>query len=149
VPLHGIFPCLNLSCKILHLEDDDNDSLFFQHALKSLAFTGVYRRVCDVTAAIHYLAGDAEYSDRHLYPMPDVLVLDTALTGSQTTEDLFAWLNPRPEFDSLIKVALTGGVSPAGHATLLENGIADVLSKGASIADLSLGVAGVLTRCVR
>jgi hypothetical protein len=133
----------------LHLEDDDNDSWFFQHALKGLAFTGVYRRVGNVTAALEYLAGSAKYSDRQQFPIPDVLVVDTTAGGAQTTDDLFAWLDVRPEFESLVKVALTGGISPAAQTNLLGHGIAAVLSKGASIAEFTTGVADVLSRCVR
>jgi CheY-like chemotaxis protein len=139
---------LNLTCKILHLEDDDNDSLFFQRALTRLQFTGSYRRVSTVAAAMKYLDGTDEFAERRLFPLPDVLVMDSALSGAQSTDDLMTWLNERNEFRRLVRVMLTGGVSPANQESWIARGVAAVLTKGTSITDFAGSVEEVLRRCV-
>ncbi|HWN94736.1 MAG TPA: hypothetical protein VNT99_06875 [Methylomirabilota bacterium] len=138
---------MNLNCIILHVEDDDNDSFFFQRALGAVFFVGSYRRVPDVKAAMLYLAGDAHYSDRHLFPLPNVLVVDSSphQTG-KSVNDLLAWLKPRDEFKNLVKVALTGGTDPKAREALLSQGVAGVLSKGASFPEFALAVADILGR---
>lgn len=138
---------LNLTCNILHLEDDDNDSLFFQRALARLQFTGSYRRVSTVASAMKYLGGADEFAERRLFPLPDVLVMDSALSGAQTTDDLIKWLNERDEFHRLIRVMLTGGVSPAHQESWIDRGVAAVLRKGASLTEFADSVEEVLRRC--
>jgi hypothetical protein len=140
---------LNLDCNILHLEDDDNDSLFFQRALDQFQFRGAYRRVSSVQETLDYLAGRGEFSDRHLYPMPGVLVADSslgALTGPQTS-DLMTWLDAREEFGSLVRVMLTGGMSAGEQEKWLHRGIACVLLKGVSHEDIAAAVREILRRC--
>jgi CheY-like chemotaxis protein len=139
---------LNLKCNILHLEDDDNDSLFFQRALKRRDFIGAYRRVSTVEAAIHYLDGIEEFAERRLFPLPDVLVMDSSLSGKQTTEDLLKWLEGRKEFRPLIRVMLTGGVNPAAEESWRKRGVTAVLAKGVTLSDFAASVEEVLRRCM-
>lgn len=138
---------MNLNCKILHVEDDDNDSFFFQRALDAVSFVGIYRRVADIESAELYLAGQAQYSDRQLFPLPDVLVVDSALQTGDSVNDLLAWLKPRDEFRHLVKVALTGGTDSKAHESMLSQGIAGILSKGASFPEFAHAVADILGRC--
>jgi hypothetical protein len=140
---------LNLACNILHLEDDDNDSLFFQRALEQLNSTGVYRRVSTAQQAIDYLSGVKEYSDRHLYPLPHALVADSSLgnlTGPHTV-DLLTWLNAREEFRALVRIMLTGDISATQREKWHSRGVACVLLKGASHEDIAQSVAEILRRC--
>ena len=138
---------MNLACAILHLEDDDNDSLFFQHALKAVSFVGIYRRVSAVAEAKRYLLGDGDYSDRKAYPMPDVVVVDTTLEGGESALDLLAWMSSQEPFRNLAKIALTGTDNPRTHQSLLAQGVMGILSKGACLVEFSASVAEVLRRC--
>lgn len=138
---------LNLKCNILHLEDDDNDSLFFQRALTRQHFTGAYRRVSTVDAAIRYLEGIQEFAERRLFPLPDVLVMDSSLSGKQTTEDLLKWIEERTEFRPIIRLMLTGGVNPAAEESWKKRGVNAVLAKGVTLSDFAASVEEVLRRC--
>jgi hypothetical protein len=138
---------LNLTCNILHLEDDDNDSLFFQRALKRRDFTGAYRRVSTVEAAIRYLDGTDEFAERRLFPLPHVLVMDSSLAGNQKTEDLLKWLEGRIEFRPLVRLMLTGGVNPAAEESWKKRGVTAVLAKGITLNDFAASVEEVLRRC--
>jgi hypothetical protein len=140
---------LNLGCNILHLEDDDNDSLFFQRALEHLNFTGVYRRVSTPQKAIDYLSGTSDFADRRLFPLPHALVADSALgnlTGAKTT-DLMGWLNEREEFRPIVRMMLTGDISAMDREEWHKRGVACVLLKGATYEDLAESVAEILRRC--
>ncbi|HWN97308.1 MAG TPA: hypothetical protein VNT99_19910, partial [Methylomirabilota bacterium] len=96
-----------------------------------------------------YLAGDAQYSDRQLFPLPNVLVVDSSAhqTG-KSVNDLLAWLKPRDEFRHLVTVGLTGSTDPKAHDSLLSHGLAGVLSKGSSFPEFASAVADILARCV-
>jgi CheY-like chemotaxis protein len=138
---------MNLTCKILHVEDSDDDSFIFQRVLAQLLFEGIYRRVNSVDGAINYLSGQFEFSDRRLFPLPDVIVMDTALPGKKHTDELMTWMNERPEFSQLVKVVLTGGLSPGAQEDWLARGVAGILEKGLSLADLAVSVETILRKC--
>jgi CheY-like chemotaxis protein len=140
---------MNLTCKILHVEDSDDDSFIFQRVLAKLLFAGIYRRVNSIDGAINYLSGQFEFSDRRVFPLPDVIVMDTALPGKKQTDELMTWMNERPEFSPLVKVVLTGGLSPDAQKDWMARGVADVLKKGLSVADLAISVGEILRKCHR
>jgi len=135
---------MHLTCIILHVEDDDNDSFFFQRALRALSFVGTYRRVGTVPDAIRYFSAEGEFSDRKSFPTPDVLVMDSTLDAGKSVAELFAWLKPRPEYEKLVKVALTGTANPAIHDWLRSEGVATTLSKGARPSDFRGAVEAIL-----
>jgi CheY-like chemotaxis protein len=140
---------MNLSCKILHVEDDDNDSLFFQRALARLDFIGVYRRVVSADKALEYLQGMGAFTNREFYPLPDVVVMDTALPGVRTGLDVVRWLTAQPELNGVAKVVLTGGMALDQQQELLSHGIAGILLKGLSVFDMATAVEAVLGKCIR
>jgi CheY-like chemotaxis protein len=140
---------MNLTCRILHVEDSDDDSFIFQRVLAQLLFQGIYRRVNSIDGAINYLSGQFEFSDRRLFPLPDVIIMDSALPGKRQTSELMVWMNERPEFSQLVKVVLTGGISPDAQKEWLAGGVAGILDKGLSLADLAISVEEILRKCHR
>ena len=138
---------MNLTCKILHVEDSDDDSFIFQRVLQQLLFAGIYRRVNTIDGAINYLSGKYEFGDRRLFPLPDVIVMDTALPGAKQTSELMTWMKERAEFSRLIKVVLTGGLSPSAAQDWLAQGVVGILEKGSSLAELASSVEDILRRC--
>lgn len=138
---------MNLQCKILHLEDSDDDSFLFQRVLARLNFSGVYRRVPSVDTAMEFLAGGGEYADRKQFPLPDVLVIDNSVPGAHTTRDLAAWLKNHADLSLTPMVMLTGAMSLADQQAWLERGISSVYFKGASIPELAVSVEAILQHC--
>lgn len=61
---------------ILHVEDDSNDALLFNHACKKAELTFELHTVTDGEEAISYLRGDADFSDRLRFPLPQLMILD-------------------------------------------------------------------------
>jgi CheY-like chemotaxis protein len=65
--------------KILHVEDNEEDLILFQRACGVAGLSTVFHPVFDGVAAIAYLEGKGEFSDRSRHPLPDVIILDLNL----------------------------------------------------------------------
>ena len=137
---------MNLRCTILHLEDSDDDSFFFQRALEVLSFVGIYRRVSRINDARSYLAGENAFSDRKLFPWPDVVVVDTCIPGAETTQQFLGWLSSS-SLPKLQIVVLSGGRSPQDEESFLSAGATAILAKGTEFANFTQSVAQVLQSC--
>ena len=61
---------------ILHVEDDVNDALLFQHACRKAGVAFDLRAVNDGDEAISYLLGKESFSDREQHPLPHLMLLD-------------------------------------------------------------------------
>jgi hypothetical protein len=134
---------MNSHCHILHLEDDENDSLIFERALSMSNFDGTYHSVQSVDEAIAYLVGAGKFANRLSYPLPGVLVADNAAT----TPLLMAWLERQEQFRSLVRIILTGGMSPADSEKWLARGIQLVLHKGTRLEDMIVSAEKILRHC--
>jgi CheY-like chemotaxis protein len=97
---------------ILLVEDDANDALLSQSALRE---SGALERVIhlpDGEDAIKYLNGDAPYNDRDTYPIPSLVLLDLKMP-KLTGFDVLAWLQKHPALALQIPViVLTGSIHP-------------------------------------
>jgi CheY-like chemotaxis protein len=61
---------------ILHVEDDPNDTLLFQHACEKAGVFFNLQAVSDGDQAIAYLRGTNDFSDRMKHPFPKLILLD-------------------------------------------------------------------------
>jgi CheY-like chemotaxis protein len=61
---------------ILHVEDDPNDAMLFQHACGKAEVTFRLNSVKDGNEAIAYLRGVENFADRDRYPFPELVLLD-------------------------------------------------------------------------
>jgi CheY-like chemotaxis protein len=64
---------------ILHVEDDEDDVLLFQHACQKAALGCSLQAVRDGVEAIAYLSGADPFSDRQRHPLPELVLLDLKL----------------------------------------------------------------------
>src|SRR5437773_1157188 len=65
---------------ILHVEDDSNDALLFQHACRKAGMDVNLRVVADGEQAQAYLKGSAQFQNRDDHPFPTLVVLDLKLS---------------------------------------------------------------------
>jgi DNA-binding NarL/FixJ family response regulator len=95
---------------VLLVDDSEDDRLFLRRALcKNPGFT-VVGELCDGEAAIDYLAGHEEFSNREKFPYPDVLLLDLKLPR-KTGHEVLAWIQAqKPE--KLRIIVLSGSFLP-------------------------------------
>jgi CheY-like chemotaxis protein len=123
---------------ILLVEDNPVDVLLMQRAFRHEAFANTSLQIVrDGDAAVFYLNGDGEYSDRDRYPLPAIILLDLKLPR-RSGHEVLVWLKQQPELKRLPVVMLTSSrqtldvkraydlgvnsylVKPIGFASLLE-----------------------------
>ena len=91
---------------ILHVEDDPNDTLLFQHACKKLGSAFDLQSVSDGDQAIAYLRGDKCFSDRKKHPLPQLVLLDLKMPRLSGF-DVIDWARKEDRFQSLPIIVLT------------------------------------------
>ena len=96
---------------VLLVDDCEDDRLFARRAFTQHPKFAVAGEVCDGEAAIAWLAGLGEFSNREKFPFPDVVVLDLKMPRLSGHE-LLAWLQTQA-FDGLRVVVLSGSLLPA------------------------------------
>ena len=62
--------------------------------------------VRDGLEAVSYLAGDPPYHERHIHPLPGIIILDLKIPKMDGFEVL-TWIRSRPKFERLPIVVLT------------------------------------------
>jgi len=79
--------------KILMVDDSDDDRALFRVAVKKAGpAMQILEPISDGEQAIAYLAGRNQYSDRGLFPYPELLLLDLKMPG-KSGFDVLRWLN--------------------------------------------------------
>src|ERR1700722_6374249 len=91
---------------ILHVEDDPNDTLLFQHACRKAGVFFDLQAVSDGDQAMAYLRGANDFSDRAKHPMPQLILLDLKMPRVSGF-DVLAWLRTDDSFKELPVVVLT------------------------------------------
>ena len=91
---------------ILHVEDDPNDTLLFQHACNKAGVIFDLQAVSDGDQAIAYLRGAADFSDRLKHPFPKLILLDLKMPRVSGF-DVLTWLQGENVFKQVPVVVLT------------------------------------------
>src|SRR4051812_41361786 len=74
---------------VLLVEDDLNDIFLVKRAFKMAHLQNPLQVVTDGQEAVNYLKGEAKYSDRTLFPLPKLIVMDIKMprrTGFEVLE---------------------------------------------------------------
>ena len=83
--------------KILHVEDSEDDWQLFGRACEVAGLPTELRWVSDGTEAVAYLEGGGKFTDRHEYPIPDLIVLDLTMPRMNGF-DFLRWFKHESEF---------------------------------------------------
>jgi CheY-like chemotaxis protein len=91
---------------ILLVDDDPNDMLLVQRALKKagLSYPLIHRR--DGEEAIDYLSGKPPYSDRAKHPLPTLILLDIKMPKLNGF-DVLSWMQRQPTLAKIPVVIFT------------------------------------------
>src|SRR6185437_1710587 len=95
-----------VNATVLHVEDDPNDTLLFQHACQKAGVVFNLQAVSDGDQAIAYLRGMDSCSDRAKHPMPKLILLDLKMPRISGF-DVLSWLRSEGLLTAVPVVVLT------------------------------------------
>jgi CheY-like chemotaxis protein len=91
---------------ILIAEDDENDAVILERALRKVGFKNPFHFCRDGTEVISYLQGEGQYQNRRAFPFPRMLITDLKMPRIGGLE-ILKWLYHHPECNLIPKVVLT------------------------------------------
>jgi CheY-like chemotaxis protein len=94
---------------VLVLEDDANDAILIKRAFTSGSCRAFVCR--NTSEARAYFLGSGMYSDRELFPFPDLFVTDLRL-GEESGIQFLAWVRAFDKAKNLPVVVLSGAATP-------------------------------------
>lgn len=122
---------------ILLVEDNPVDVLLMQRAFRNENFANTSLQIVrDGDAAVFYLNGDGEYSDRDRYPLPAIILLDLKLPR-RSGHEVLVWLKQQPELKRLPVVMLTSSRQTLDVKRAYDLGANSYLVKPVGFASLS------------
>lgn len=123
------------SAVILVVEDDPNDVLFLERALRKAGVRLPVRVARDGQEAIDYLSKTGPFEDREKCPTPCIVILDLKLPKKNGLEVL-QWLRLRDEFRDLPVVMVTSSDEKEDREQALHQGIESYRVKPVSMDEL-------------
>src|SRR5579862_4849076 len=97
---------------ILHVEDDANDVLLFEHACERAGLDVNLQSVENGEEALAYLKGGKQFENRSEHPFPNLVVLDLKLPFVNGF-DVLASMREEQELRRLPVIVLTSSNHPA------------------------------------
>ena len=92
---------------ILLVEDNPTDILLIQRAFRREDLSHISLQIVrDGEAAVFYLSGEGEYSDRERYPLPMLMLLDLKLPR-RSGHEVLGWLRQQANLKRLPVLILT------------------------------------------
>ncbi len=122
---------------LLLVEDNPADILLVQRVFRSENYSHVSLQiVTDGDTAIFYLSGEGEYSDRSVYPLPTIILLDLKLPHRSGYEVL-AWIKKQPQLKRLPVIVMTSSKQQADVNKVYDLGGNSYLVKPDDFATMS------------
>jgi CheY-like chemotaxis protein len=97
---------MNEELPILIAEDDENDAIILQTALRKAGFKNPFRFCRDGVDVLAYLRGEGRYDNRQEFPFPRILITDLKMPKMGGIE-ILKWLYHHPECNLIPKIVFT------------------------------------------
>jgi CheY-like chemotaxis protein len=120
---------------ILLVEDNPKDVLLIQRALRKANISNSLQVVNDGDAAVLYLSGEEPFSDRTLYPLPVLILLDLKLPR-RSGHEVLMWLRQQPVLKRIPVVVLTSSKEYADINLVYDLGVNAYMTKPVAFNDL-------------
>ena len=120
---------------ILYAEDDPNDVVIFRMAFERATLPHSLYIVDDGQAAIDWLSGNGNYSDRERHPCPDVLILDLKMP-KKSGFDVLEWCRGRKQFEEMCIVILSSSDESADVKKAYALGVTTYFVKSFSYSEV-------------
>jgi len=127
---------------VLLADDSEDDRLFIRRALRKNPRFLLVGEVGDGEAAVAWLAGQGDCSNRAKFPFPDVLLLDLKMPR-MSGHEVLAWLQTQ-SFANLRVVMVSGSFLPRDIAGSRELGAEAYFKKDALEEQLRAMLADIL-----
>jgi CheY-like chemotaxis protein len=98
---------MNSDINILVAEDDANDVMLLELAIRKNGITSPVRVVRDGEEAVEYLDGKGCYADRQKYPFPHIIISDVKMPRRDGLE-VIEWVRQHPKCSVVPIVMLSG-----------------------------------------
>ncbi len=128
--------------RLLIVDDCEDDRFLLERGLQKLSGIEVVASLEDGEYAIDYLRGQNGYSDRSLFPLPDVLVVDIDMPRVSGF-DVLQWLKEQ-NFSGLQVIAMSDSRSKEELARISALGASHFINKNEPI-DTAQAIHGFLT----
>jgi CheY-like chemotaxis protein len=92
---------------VLHIDDDPNDTTLLQAATRRAGLNLALKNLEDFEHAIAYLGGHGSYSDRSVYPLPKLILLDLKMPRA-TGFEVLRWIRGTPGVSNIPVIVLSG-----------------------------------------
>jgi CheY-like chemotaxis protein len=119
---------------VLHVEDEENDVLLFQHAMTKAGLVTPMQVAGDGQKAIDYLKGAGKFSNRAEFPFPCLVLLDLKLPFVPGLEVL-RWIRQEAQLATAV-IILTSSENEADIAKAYQLGANAYLVKPNEVAKL-------------
>ena len=113
---------------ILLVEDDPNDALLIQRAMRKANLVNRVVHLDDGEKAINYLGGTGAYADRSQNPLPVLMLLDLKLPR-RSGHEVLSWVRVQPDLKRLPVVILTSSSERSDIAKAYDLGANSYLVK--------------------
>ena len=103
---------------ILHIDDSEDDRFLFKRAWQR---AGVHLALVSLASGeqcIDYLAGNGDYADRAMYPLPCMVFLDLKMNGTSGF-DVLQWIRNQPFLQHLVVILY----SSSNHSNDVQRGM--------------------------
>jgi len=120
---------------ILHVDDDDNDHIFFNLAHQQTKIPANIVEVSDGEQAIDYLDRKGDYADGERAPMPSLVLLDLKLPR-QSGFEVLEWIRGNSRFDRMPVIILSSSDDPSDKHRAFMTGADCYLVKPVSVSRL-------------
>ena len=127
---------------ILLADDNEDDVLLLEMAFNKAGLAPRIIAVSDGEKVLQYLKGETPYSDRALFPLPQLLLLDLDLPR-MTGLEVLAWLQTLPEFKDLLVIVLTGSSNDADVRKAYALGAYSFLRKPPNVTELAMAMKNI------
>ena len=102
----GEITAMDEAFPILIAEDDENDVIILERALRQVGFQNPFYVCRDGAEVVSYIRGLGDFSDRAKFPFPRILITDLKMPKMDGLQ-LLKWLHDHPECNVIPRIVLT------------------------------------------
>ncbi len=129
---------------ILYVDDDKNDALFVERAIKKEKLPAKLFTVREVCDAADWLTGTGKFADPDKYPRPDVLIVDLRMPRSSGF-DLLEFVHARRPLQKIPVIVYSDSDNPADKLRAFQLGANAYVTKAWGMEELMSYVRSAVT----